>query len=75
MHSASFSIPCPPADARILLAALEVETDEGPEGTRTSIDATEDGLVFAITAEDLSGLRAAIHSALRLLDAAQRTLA
>lgn len=75
MHSASLSIPCPPAEAGILHDALAIEAGEGPEGTTTTIARSDDGLSIDVTAGDVSGLRAALHSVLRLMDAARRTLA
>lgn len=74
MHSASLSIPCPPAEAGILHDALAIEADEGPDGTTTTIERNATGLSVGVTAEDVSGLRAALHSVLRLMDAARRTL-
>jgi tRNA threonylcarbamoyladenosine modification (KEOPS) complex Pcc1 subunit len=75
MHRATFAIPCTDsASAAVLVEAVGVETDDGPGGTETSL--VLDGLLLnvSITAVDLAGLRAAIHSTLRLLDAAIRTM-
>lgn len=73
MHRAAFSIPCADSrQARVLHDAVAVEADEGPGGTSTQISVEGAVLDVAIQADDLSGLRAAVHSALRLLDAARR---
>lgn len=55
--------------------ALAPEAQEGPEGTHTVLRRDDATIEAHIEADDLSGLRAAIHSVVRLLDAAQRTLA
>lgn len=73
MHRAAFTIPCVDnREASVLHDAVAVEADEGPEGTTTQISVDDAVLQVAIQADDLSGLRAAVHSALRLLDAARR---
>lgn len=75
MHRASFTIPCADdQEASVLLEAVRVEADEGPDGTTTTL--TRDGAVLCLelTGDDLSVLRAAVHSVLRLLDAARRSM-
>ncbi len=73
MHRASFTIPCTDErEASVLLEAVRVEADEGPEGTTTELSSEGSVLNLELTGGDLSGLRAAIHSVLRLLDAARR---
>ena len=73
MHRATFSIPC--GDERLAKAiyqAVSVEAADGPDGTTTELSLGDSGLDVAISARDASGLRAAVHGVLRLLDAAQR---
>lgn len=63
------------AVAHAVHQALLPEAAEGPEGSST--DLRRDGSVVHATLEaaDVSTLRAALNSVLRLLDAAQRTVA
>lgn len=78
MHDATVSVDL--EDARTVAtvqAALAVELEEGAPGTRTTIEAGDGGadLILHVAAEDLSGLRAALNNAVRLVDAARRTVA
>lgn len=74
MHTASVRIPCTDAaEARMLLGAVGPEIAEGPEGTSGSLELAGDALELRLEGMDVSGLRAALHGALRLLDTAQRT--
>ncbi len=76
MNTAQLSIVLPdPKIAQAVHAALAPECDEGPEGS--SVVMTVDGATLhaEIDAKDLSTLRAALNSVVRLLDAAQRTVA
>lgn len=75
MHEATLRFTLAPDVARAVVEALAPEAEQGPEGTTTTLRHDADGVHVAIEADDLSGLRAAIHSATRLLDAAVRTLA
>lgn len=76
MHTASLTFPFDDEPtARSVLRALEPEAAEGPDGTTTHLSLDGTTLHVEVTGNDLSGLRAAIHSVVRLLDAAQRTLA
>jgi len=73
MHRADFTVPCvDERDARVLHDAVGVEADEGPDGTMTVLTVVGPVIQVAVEAQDLSGLRAAVHSVLRLLDAARR---
>lgn len=73
MHRATFRLEfASPAEARIVHDAVAVEADEGPEGTTMEMSLDGSALAVELTGADVSGLRAAMHSALRLLDAAQR---
>lgn len=73
MHAASVTIPCTdPDEARVLRQALEVEVADGPEGTTAILTVEGSDLTVAVEAGDVSSLRAALNSVLRLLDAARR---
>ncbi len=69
-HSASLRFPFDKGQAPSIVAALAPEAAEGPAGTRTELSVEADDVVIRIEAADLSGLRAAINSAVRLLDVA-----
>lgn len=62
-----------PREGRAIREALEVEADQGPEGSSTRVRWAEPTLGIDVEAADLSTLRAALHSVLRLLDAAEST--
>lgn len=55
-----------------LARTLGIEADDGPEGTTCTLNPAEGTLRMVLEAPDASTLRAAIHSMLRLADAAQR---
>ena len=75
-HRAEFRLACPdPAAAEAVAAALAVEAQEGPDGSVTEVGAEGALVVVRIWAGDLAALRAAAHGAVRLVDAARRTLA
>ncbi len=74
MHTASLTAPCTDLEeARVLYQALEVEVADGPEGTKVTLAVDGTTLAVAVEAEDVSSLRAALNSVLRLMDAARRT--
>ena len=56
--------------AALLAATLRPELDDAPEGVTMRLVQEDSGLLLECEATDLSGLRAALHSALRLLDTA-----
>ncbi len=74
-HDADLSFPLPdPDSARAVAEALRPEVADGPEGS-TTVLAVEGAVVRArVTADSVGGLRAALNSVVRLLDAAVRTL-
>jgi tRNA threonylcarbamoyladenosine modification (KEOPS) complex Pcc1 subunit len=74
-HTAELELDCTePSLAQVLHDAIAVEADEGPEGSHVTLRVDGATLHARVEAEDVSGLRAAIHSVLRLLDAARRTV-
>jgi tRNA threonylcarbamoyladenosine modification (KEOPS) complex Pcc1 subunit len=73
-HSAQFDLACPdPGIASAVAQAMAVEAGGGPEDTGFSVHALGASVVIVLEAKDLSGLRAAVNSAVRLADAAIRT--
>ncbi len=64
-----------PQAANAVHAALAPECDEGPEGSAVVMTVDGATLTADIQANDLSTLRAALNSVVRLLDAAQQTIA
>lgn len=56
--------------AQAVLAALQPETSDGPEGTATRLALEGTAIMAELEAPDVSGLRAALNSLIRLLDAA-----
>lgn len=74
-HTAALHFPLDDATAEALMAALAPEAAEGPDGTATQLTRGADGIDIHIDAADLAGLRAAINSAVRLLDAGRRSIA
>jgi tRNA threonylcarbamoyladenosine modification (KEOPS) complex Pcc1 subunit len=60
--------------AAAIAKALAIEAANGPDGTNTTVDAVPGGLRIEVTAQGLSDLRAALHSVVRLLDTAHRSL-
>jgi tRNA threonylcarbamoyladenosine modification (KEOPS) complex Pcc1 subunit len=74
-HTAELELDCTePSLAQVLHDTLAVEADEGPECSQVILRLDGPILHARVEAEDVSGLRAATHSVLRLLDAAKRTL-
>jgi tRNA threonylcarbamoyladenosine modification (KEOPS) complex Pcc1 subunit len=74
-HRAELRLGCPgPEAARAVADALGVEALEGPDGTWTEARADGPDVVVRVAAQDLAGLRAALHGVVRLVDAACRTL-
>lgn len=63
-----------PQTALAVHAALAPECDEGPEGSSVTMTVDGASLSASIEAKDLSTLRAALNSVVRLLDAAERTV-
>ncbi len=75
MNHAHLSVVLPdPEAARAVHAALAPECDEGPEGSTVTMTVEAATILADIEAVDLSTLRAALNSVIRLLDAAQRTV-
>ncbi|HET6398053.1 MAG TPA: KEOPS complex subunit Pcc1 [Candidatus Thermoplasmatota archaeon] len=73
LHGARLTIPCgDPAVALAVGQALSLELAEGPEGTRADSRAAGPDLEVELQAADLSSLRAAIQSTLRLAEAARQ---
>lgn len=72
-HRASLVLRTPsPAVAQAVAGALSLEAREGPEGCRVEVRALDATLEVDVEADNLSDLRAALNSIVRLLDAAQR---
>ncbi len=75
MHSASLRFDLGDADvATAVLGALQPEIADGPPGSKATIALEGSTLVLEGSADDLSTLRALLNNAVRLLDAAQRTV-
>ena len=73
-HTASLRLACDADTALLLRDSVAVELADGPVGARIDVTAEPDGLAVAVSAPDVSSLRAALHSVVRLVDAAQRTI-
>lgn len=61
-----------PEVAQAVAGALAIEAREGPEGCRVKVRAVAATLEVEVEAGNVSDLRAALNSIVRLLDAAQR---
>lgn len=74
-HRATLAFGLPDTDsARAVASALLVEVADGPEGSTTTLRVEDATLHAGLEADSVSGLRAALNSLVRLLDAAVRTL-
>lgn len=74
-HRATLSFDlADPADARAAVRALEPEVADGPEGSTATLRAEGATVHADLSAETVSGLRAALNGVVRLLDAAVRSL-
>lgn len=75
MHTAELRLSCDDArQATVLRDALQLEAEEGPGGSLTRLVAEGTDLVVRLEAADVSGLRAALNSVIRLADAAVRVI-
>jgi tRNA threonylcarbamoyladenosine modification (KEOPS) complex Pcc1 subunit len=75
MHGVCLEIPCHDAEvAEAVHGAIAIEAADGPEGSQVTL--RRDGSVLAVTVEatDLSGLKAASHGLVRLVDLAIRAV-
>ncbi len=73
VHTAELDLDCgDETAARIVAAAVQSEAEEGPEGTRAELRQDGARLRVRIESDDLSRLRAALQSLVRLADAAHR---
>lgn len=73
LHSASITVDLDDeATAEAVRAALLPEAAQGPDGSTTTV--TRDGATLRaeVEADDISALRAAINSVVRLMDAGHR---
>lgn len=75
LHSAQLELPCrDSATTKAIAAAIALEVADGPDGSQVAIECKGPILHITVTAQRAATLRAALHSVLRLVDAAQRTL-
>ena len=73
IHRASLDLDfASPRVADIVAGAVALEFASGPEGTRASARREGSALRIDIEAADVSSLRAAVQSALRLVEAARQ---
>lgn len=68
---ASIHIPCSEDAALLLQKSIQLEIEDGPEGTICELR-LENGLHITVTGQDLSGFRAAVNQVLRLVDTVER---
>lgn len=71
---ARFEIPVGADAAEAVHAALVPEADEGPEGSTIRLTRRDAEIRIDIEADDVSTLRAAMHSMLRLFEAARASV-
>ena len=74
-HRATLRFDLPdPDSARAVASALSPEVADGPGGSATTLRVEAATLHAELEADSVSGLRAALNSVVRLLDAAMRSL-